>query len=105
MGQLLERINEPHALKSCTLDELSQLARELRRYIIDTVSKTGGHLAPSLGTVELTLALHRAFDCPEDKIVWDVGHQAYAHKILTGRREAFAGLRQKGGITGFPKRE
>ena len=105
MGQLLERINEPHALKSCTLDELSQLARELRRYIIDTVSQTGGHLAPSLGTVELTLALHRAFDCPEDKIVWDVGHQAYAHKILTGRREAFAGLRQKGGITGFPKRE
>lgn len=105
MGQLLERINEPHALKSCTLDEISQLARELRRYIIDTVSKTGGHLAPSLGTVELTLALHRAFDCPEDKIVWDVGHQAYAHKILTGRREAFAGLRQKGGITGFPKRE
>ena len=105
MGQLLERINEPHALKSCTLEELSQLARELRRYIIDTVSKTGGHLAPSLGTVELTLALHRAFDCPEDKIVWDVGHQAYAHKILTGRREAFAGLRQKGGITGFPKRE
>ena len=105
MGQLLERINEPHALKSCTLDELSQLARELRRYIIDTVSKTGGHLAPSLGTVELTLALHRAFDCPEDKIVWDVGHQAYAHKILTGRREAFACLRQKGGITGFPKRE
>ena len=105
MGQLLERINEPHALKSCTLDELSQLARELRRYIIDTVSQTGGHLAPSLGTVELTLALHRAFDCPEDKIVWDVGHQAYAHKILTGRREAFVGLRQKGGITGFPKRE
>ena len=105
MGQLLERINEPHALKSCTLDELSQLAKELRRYIIDTVSQTGGHLAPSLGTVELTLALHRAFDCPEDKIVWDVGHQAYAHKILTGRREAFAGLRQKGGITGFPKRE
>ena len=105
MGQLLERINEPHALKSCTLDELSQLARELRRYIIDTVSRTGGHLAPSLGTVELTLALHRAFDCPEDKIVWDVGHQAYAHKILTGRREAFVGLRQKGGITGFPKRE
>ena len=105
MVQLLERINEPHALKSCTLDELSQLARELRRYIIDTVSQTGGHLAPSLGTVELTLALHRAFDCPEDKIVWDVGHQAYAHKILTGRREAFAGLRQKGGITGFPKRE
>lgn len=105
MGQLLERINEPHALKSCTLDELSQLARELRRYIIDTVSQTGGHLAPSLGTVELTLALHRSFDCPEDKIVWDVGHQAYAHKILTGRRGAFAGLRQKGGITGFPKRE
>lgn len=105
MGQLLERINEPHALKSCTLDELSQLARELRRYIIDTVSQTGGHLAPSLGTVELTLALHRSFDCPEDKIVWDVGHQAYAHKILTGRREAFAGLRQRGGITGFPKRE
>ena len=105
MGQLLERINEPCDLKDCTLDELSQLARELRRTIIDTVSKTGGHLAPSLGTVELTLALHRAFDCPQDKIIWDVGHQSYAHKILTGRREAFGGLRQKGGITGFPKRE
>ena len=105
MGKLLERINEPCDLKDCTLDELSQLARELRRTIIDTVSKTGGHLAPSLGTVELTLALHRAFDCPQDKIIWDVGHQSYAHKILTGRREAFGGLRQKGGITGFPKRE
>lgn len=103
MGQLLEHINDPCELKYCTLDELSQLARELRREIIDTVSQTGGHLAPSLGTVELTLALHRAFDCPQDKIIWDVGHQAYAHKILTGRREAFAGLRQKGGITGFPK--
>ena len=103
MGQLLEHINEPCELKYYTLDELSQLARELRREIIDTVSQTGGHLAPSLGTVELTLALHRAFDCPQDKIIWDVGHQAYAHKILTGRREAFAGLRQKGGITGFPK--
>ncbi len=102
---LLDRIDSPCELKNCTLDELSQLAVELRRCIIDTVSRTGGHLAPSLGTVELTLALHRAFDCPQDKIIWDVGHQSYAHKILTGRREAFSGLRQKGGITGFPKRE
>lgn len=105
MNQLLDCINAPCDLKNCTLNELSQLARELRFTIIDTVSRTGGHLAPSLGTVELTLALHKAFDCPQDKIIWDVGHQAYAHKILTGRREAFAGLRQKGGITGFPKRD
>ena len=105
MEHLLERIDNPAELKNCTLEELSVLAAELRHSIIHTVSQTGGHLAPSLGTVELTLALHRAFDCPEDKIIWDVGHQAYAHKILTGRREAFIKLRQKGGITGFPKRE
>ena len=105
MEHLLERIDNPAELKNCTLEELSVLAAELRHSIIHTVSQTGGHLAPSLGTVELTLALHRAFDCPEDKIIWDVGHQAYAHKILTGRRDAFIKLRQKGGITGFPKRE
>ena len=105
MEQLLGRIDNPAELKNCTLEELSVLAGELRHSIIHTVSQTGGHLAPSLGTVELTLALHRAFDCPEDKIIWDVGHQAYAHKILTGRRDAFIKLRQKGGITGFPKRE
>lgn len=105
MGHLLERIDNPAGLKNCTLDELCTVARELRHRIIHTVSQTGGHLAPSLGTIELTLALHRAFDCPRDKIVWDVGHQSYAHKILTGRRDAFIGLRQKGGITGFPKRE
>lgn len=105
MEHLLGRIDNPAELKNCTLEELSVLAGELRHSIIHTVSQTGGHLAPSLGTVELTLALHRAFDCPEDKIIWDVGHQAYAHKILTGRRDAFIKLRQKGGITGFPKRE
>ena len=86
-------------------EELPKLAGELRQEIIEVVSKTGGHLAPSLGVVELTVALHYSFDTPHDKIVWDVGHQAYAHKLLTGRRERFPTLRQHGGISGFPKRE
>lgn len=104
MYPLLNRIENPEDVKKLTVRELEQLASELRHFIIDTVSQNGGHLAPNLGTVELTLALYSVFDFPADKLVWDVGHQAYSHKILTGRREAFSTLRKKGGITGFPNR-
>ena len=101
---LLAKINEPDDVKKLTLTELEQLSGELRQFIVATVAKNGGHLAPSLGTVELTLALYSVFNFPTDKLVWDVGHQAYVHKILTGRRDRFQTLRQKGGITGFPNR-
>lgn len=101
---ILLNINSPADLKKLTRDELKALAYEIRFKIIETVSKTGGHLAPSLGVVELTLALHYVFDSPKDKIIWDVGHQAYAHKIITGRRDEFSTLRQYGGISGFPRR-
>lgn len=101
---LLQSINSPEQLKDLSRDQLKQLADELRTEIIQSVSRTGGHLASSLGVVELTLALHRVLDSPKDKIVWDVGHQAYAHKMLTGRREQFPGLRQLDGLSGFPKR-
>lgn len=104
MGSLLERIDAPDKLRGLSPEELGALAEELRALIVRTVSATGGHLAPSLGAVELTLALYSVFCPPADQIVWDVGHQAYAHKILTGRRERFAGLRQRRGITGFPSR-
>ncbi len=100
---LLDLIREPGDLKGLTTRELEELAREIRELILQVVSQRGGHLAPSLGVVELTLALHYVFDAPRDKIVWDVGHQAYAHKLLTGRRERFHTLRQYGGISGFPK--
>jgi 1-deoxy-D-xylulose-5-phosphate synthase len=101
---LLKNINSPHELKGLSVDELEVLARELRQKIIETVAKTGGHLAPSLGVVELTIALHYVFNAPRDKIIWDVGHQAYAHKLITGRRDQFHTLRTYGGISGFPKR-
>lgn len=101
---MLERIDSPADLKTLDLEQLEVLAGEIRRKIIETVAKTGGHLAPSLGVVELTLALHYVFDTPGDKIVWDVGHQAYAHKLITGRRDRFHTLRTYGGISGFPKR-
>jgi 1-deoxy-D-xylulose-5-phosphate synthase len=101
---LLEKINSPTDLKDLSVRELESLAREIRQKIIKTVSKTGGHLAPSLGVVELTIALHYVFDAPKDKIIWDVGHQAYAHKLITGRRDRFNTLRTYGGISGFPKR-
>lgn len=104
MDHILEMIESPQQLKGLSVSQLERLAWELRRFIIEKVSCTGGHLAPSLGVVDLTVALHRVFNCPKDKIVWDVGHQAYAHKILTGRRERFSTLRQKDGITGFPRR-
>ncbi|MBN1277596.1 MAG: 1-deoxy-D-xylulose-5-phosphate synthase [Deltaproteobacteria bacterium] len=101
---LLNMINSPADLKGMSVDDLRELSGEIRKKIIETVSKTGGHLAPSLGTVELTIALHYVFDTPGDKIIWDVGHQAYAHKIITGRRDQFHTLRTYKGISGFPKR-
>ncbi|MBR3722398.1 MAG: 1-deoxy-D-xylulose-5-phosphate synthase [Selenomonadaceae bacterium] len=104
MSNLLSNIKDPAALKNMSVKELNALAEEIREYIIETVSKTGGHLAPSLGAVELIIALHSVFSAPTDKIIFDVGHQAYAHKILTGRYEGFKKLRQKGGVSGFPKR-
>jgi 1-deoxy-D-xylulose-5-phosphate synthase len=101
---LLEKVNEPSDVKRLTEAQLLQLASEIRTFLIESVSKTGGHFGANLGVVELTLALHRVFDSPRDKIVWDVGHQAYVHKMLTGRREQFATLRQYKGLSGFPKR-
>ncbi len=101
----IDSINSPADLKKLNLQELEQLAAEIRQKIVETVSETGGHLAPSLGVVELTIALHYVFDAPKDKIIWDVGHQAYAHKLITGRRDRFHTLRTHGGISGFPKRE
>ncbi|MGH9394144.1 MAG: 1-deoxy-D-xylulose-5-phosphate synthase N-terminal domain-containing protein, partial [Terriglobales bacterium] len=101
----LSAINSPDDLKKIPRAELPRVAEELRDFMIATVSKVGGHLASSLGVVELTLALHYLFDAPRDKIVWDVGHQAYGHKILTGRRDRFPTLRQYGGISGFPVRD
>lgn len=105
MSKLLDGITSPQDLKKLTVEDLSRLANEVRAYILDVVSKTGGHLSANLGVVELTLALHYVFDAPRDKIIWDVGHQSYTHKILTGRKEKFRTLRQFGGILGFPSRE
>jgi 1-deoxy-D-xylulose-5-phosphate synthase len=103
MSRILDTIQSPRDLKSLDVRSLRRLADELREFVTESVSRTGGHLAPNLGVVELTIALHAAFDAPKDKIVWDVGHQAYVHKILTGRRDRFHTLRQTGGISGFPK--
>jgi len=104
LKHILDRINSPKDLRSLSIEELQRLAAEIRALIVNTVSRTGGHLAPNLGVVELTIALHRVFEAPRDKIIWDVGHQCYVHKILTGRREAFSTLRQYGGLSGFPSR-
>lgn len=101
---LLDKIREPADVKKLNNTELEKLAAEIRRELVRTVARTGGHLAPNLGVVELTLALHSVFDLPRDKIIWDVGHQCYVHKILTGRLSRFATLRQYGGLSGFPKR-
>lgn len=101
---LLEQIASPADVRRLDRRELKALASELRAFVLESVSRTGGHLSSNLGTVELTLALHHVFDTPEDRLIWDVGHQSYPHKILTGRREQMAGLRQRGGISGFPKR-
>ncbi len=104
MSCLLNKIDSPDDLKKLSQKELKDLAKEIRKTIVTTVSEKGGHLAPSLGVVELTLALHYCFESPKDKIIWDVGHQSYAHKLITGRRDRFSTLRQQDGISGFPKR-
>ncbi|MBQ5619315.1 MAG: 1-deoxy-D-xylulose-5-phosphate synthase, partial [Alistipes sp.] len=100
---LLYKVNSPADLKRLSLEQLPQYCRELRQYIIEECSKNPGHLASSLGTVELTVALHYVYDTPYDKLVWDVGHQAYAHKIITERRDLFPTNRKMGGISGFPR--
>src|SRR5512145_491072 len=104
MYELLERVTSPADLRRLDFAELQQLAIELRAFLLESVARTGGHLSSNLGTVELTIALHYVFDTPEDRLVWDVGHQTYAHKVLTGRREGMAKLRTHGGVSGFPKR-
>ncbi len=101
---LLDTINSPQELRQLPADKLEPLAAEIRDFLIKTVSRTGGHLGPNLGVVELTIALHRVFDSPRDRILWDTGHQSYVHKILTGRKAGFAGLRQAGGMSGYPSR-
>lgn len=103
MSKLLDNIRTPDDIKKLKIEELEALSEEIRAYIIDVVAQNGGHLASNLGTVELTLALHRAFDFSKDRLIWDVGHQSYTHKILTGRKDAFRTLRQEDGISGFPK--
>ena len=102
---VLEGISSPAELKKLSESDRKHLADEIRAVIIDTVSRTGGHLASNLGAVELSIALHTVFDSPTDKLIWDVGHQCYAHKLLTGRGEAFCTLRQGGGISGFTRRD
>ena len=105
MNTILETIQGPENIRTLSIKESKQLATEIREFLLAHVSKTGGHLSSNLGVVELTIALHQVFHTPEDQIVWDVGHQAYVHKILTGRKDRFASLRQKDGLSGFPKFE
>ena len=105
MPRLLDSINSPADLRQLSLPALKKLAAEIRHEIVTTVTTTGGHLASNLGVVELTIALHRVFDSPRDKIIWDVGHQSYVHKLLTGRRQQFNSLRQYGGLSGFTCRD
>src|SRR3954453_6569386 len=102
---LLEKINSPEDLRRLRLEDLQGVSSEIRQYILETMSRIGGHTGASLGAVELAVALHYAFNTPNDRIVWDVGHQAYAHKILTGRRDQLPTVKQYGGISGFLKRE
>ena len=101
---LLSKVNSPEDLKALSAKEIKPLCEEIRSYLIDQISENGGHLASNLGVVELTLAIHRVFRSPKDHIIFDVGHQCYVHKLLTGRRDAFSTIRQSGGISGFPKR-
>src|SRR5437660_2312184 len=103
--KLLEHINTPADLRRLRMDELPDLADEIRQYILETMARVGGHTGASLGAVELAVALHYAFDTPRDRLVWDVGHQAYAHKILTGRRDQLPTVKQYGGISGFRRRD
>ena len=99
---MLERIQKENDIKKLNSEELECLAGEIREFLVEKVSKTGGHLASNLGVVELTMALHLICDLPKDKIIWDVGHQSYTHKLLTGRKEGFEDLRSYGGMSGFP---
>ena len=101
---ILDNIKNPEDIKKLNSEQLAKLAMEIRKFLLDSISRTGGHLASNLGIVELTLAIHHVFDSPRDKIIWDVGHQSYVHKLITGRREGFENLRQFGGMSGFPKR-
>src|SRR5215831_4911639 len=101
---LLADVNSPSDLKRLNQQQLTQLASEVREFLVEHISKTGGHLSPNLGVVELTFALHRVFDSPRDTIVWDTGHQAYVHKLVTGRADRFATLRQAAGLSGYPNR-
>ena len=103
--KLLEKIQYPEDLRKLNDDELIKLSNELREFLIDSVSKTGGHLAAGLGSIELTIALHKVFNTPKDKLIWDIGHQCYPHKILTGRKNQMHTLRKKDGISGFLKRD
>ena len=102
---LLEQIQKANDIKSIDKEDYGLLAQEIREFLIEKISVTGGHLGPNLGAVELTMALHLSLDLPKDKIIWDVGHQSYTHKLLTGRREGFDTLRKFGGMSGFPKRK
>ncbi len=102
---ILEKIQKENDIKELQPEDLDLLAEEIREFLIEKISRTGGHLASNLGVVELTMALHLAFDLPQDKLIWDVGHQAYTHKLLTGRRAGFDDLRKYGGMSGFPKRK
>src|SRR5665647_3583054 len=105
MYPLLDTINSPDQLRALERKQLPELVEQLRAFLIDSVSQTGGHLSSNLGVVELTTALHYVFNTPDDRLVWDVGHQTYPHKILTGRRERMSTLRQFGGLSGFPRRD
>ena len=102
---LLDSIHAPQDLKAMTIEDMKELSREIREFILTSLSQTGGHLASNLGVVELTIALHYVFDSPKDKMIWDVGHQTYIHKLLTGRKDKFDSLRKIGGLSGFPKRK
>ena len=104
MSSLLDKINYPHDLRGFNKEDLPLIAEELRKELIDAVSTTGGHLGAGLGVVELTLAIHYIFDTPKDRLIWDVGHQAYPHKIITGRKDKIRTLRQRKGLSGFTKR-
>lgn len=103
MSKILHTVNDTEDLKKLNLEEKQTLAKEIRELMLESVSKTGGHLASNLGVVELTIAIHSVFDTPKDKVIWDVGHQSYVHKILTGRKDKMPTLRQFGGLAGFPK--
>jgi len=103
MPKILDKVNTPEDLRKLTLEEKEKLAEEIRQFILEIVSKTGGHLASNLGVVELTIAIHSIFDTPNDKLIWDVGHQSYVHKILTGRKDKMDTLRKLDGLSGFPK--